>query len=375
MQVLKNGKMVQFSRLVKYYRDEFRKNSLVKLITDDHISVLSAYIAWMECKGSLAIISPLMPQTQLKLLEDQISKAELDQNILFHTSGTTGTPKLVIRDKEFMTNNSENSKSLFGFDKDTGFANILPAPTAGFVHMIVSALYSTDSTLILSNRSNLKEDLSDPRSTLTVLVPAVVNMLKQQKADLPFKELERVVVGGSPFLDFQCKYLFDRGANKICHAYGSTENGAPILTRTTTYYDDTSTWLEINDKCLFKQGELIYNGNYTGDVFEQKHNLIKFVGRNNDIIKMNGYMTNLFNIETEVEALYPNVEALVSVESKMGRDYLLLRYAGGDDINLKKLQEVLKDRLPPCNIPAKCLKVDKIPRNILNKKIRHENSF
>jgi hypothetical protein len=57
------------------------------------------------------------------------------------------------------------------------------------------------------------------------------------------------------------------------------------------------------------------------------------------------------------------------VRHSHGSDWIELRYTGNEP-DKNRMKEVLKDLLPDCNIPRKYTRVEEIPVNALNKKIR-----
>lgn len=370
MKILKNNKTINILAKVAEYKKLLSEKKIVKLYSDDHIVVLSAFIAWLESSGNLAIIHPSLPTQQIKNLENQLDKIELNNEIVFHTSGTTSQPKIIKQSKEFIENLVNNKKHLTGWNAETGFLNILPAATSGFVHIVAASTYFTDSTIILSDKKNLYDDICSDRSTLTILVPNVIDQLKSSGSRLPLDLLERVCIGASPFTDQQSKWLFGQKTNKISHIYGTTETGSPILGRTDTKYNEKNTWLTTDKHCVLEEGELIYKGHRTGDLFIKQGKEIKFLGRTNDIVTINGYQSNLLVIEQAIESLYGITECEAVPRNLNGTDYIELVYASNLTINKNEAKQKLKPILPECNIPVKYTKTNQINRNQWGKKVR-----
>lgn len=371
MKVYRNDKIQKLKENIVNYKSLLKSQKIVRLISSDHEEVISAVTAWFEVGGNLAIINPLLPEMQLKHLQYKFNELDCENSIIFHTSGTTGMPKTVVQDRKFILKTAERCRDITGFNKDTCWVNVIPAATSGFVHIVVANLYLQDASVILADRSTLVNDFSNSNANNTLVIPGLIDLINASKINIPFENLSRICVGGSPFLDKHARYLFSNGANEVCHCYGTTETGSPILSKRSLEYNDDTTFLEINEECSFEGEELIFEEHKTGDLFNRKGNLIQFKGRNNDIVKMNGYMTNLFLIEKEVEKLFDGIDTLAIVKKRLGTEFIELLHTGTKEIIRKDIEGDLEKIIPPCNIPLKLTKVAKIPRNSMNKKIRH----
>jgi acyl-coenzyme A synthetase/AMP-(fatty) acid ligase len=173
--------------------------------------------------------------------------------------------------------------------------------------------------------------------------------------------------------------------------YGATEIGSPILNRATTYPDNFVEYLEmsdtINNQFKIVDDELYVRGqsvcvNYkdfsheddwfkTNDLWEQEGNLIKFIGRSNDIVKINGYQCSLLLIESLIEDKTNLGESLAIPRNLMGSDYIEVAYTNKDaNIDKKELSKMLEIYLQDCNIPRKYTYVESLPKTSLGKKIR-----
>jgi len=370
----KNLSAIDLSEKIKHYLKFLKYNDICILNTSDHIEILSAFAAWLESDtGSIAFLNPLLPEKQINYLKKQIHQQTIKSSIVFHTSGTTGMPKLVIRGKDFMQDQAYNAKYHAELDEKTFFANVVPGSTGGFMHIIASSWYFNNMNILLSSKEDLSKDLLNPEINSTLIVPGLCDWYKKNNIELPLTNLKSINTGSSAFYKSHAEFLFDNGAYKINHIYGSTEIGAPVLSKSSNCINEQINYLEINDRCKFTENnELIYNGMHTGDIFiKRDNNQIEFVGRNNDIVKLNGYFGNLLQIEKEIEELYPNTETLAIKRTANGSDYIELMYSGSLQIKRNDLKLLLQDKLPKCNIPLKCSKVDEIPKNPSNKKVRH----
>jgi len=368
MQILKNGQVISPNK-VNDFKIRLRSESYVTLESMDHLEHISAYLAWKEVGGNIFVKSPLLPKLQKEHLDRELSKLQLENNIVFHTSGTTGYPKLVVQDETFINNTESLSTKILGWHKDTRYLNILPAFTTGFWHIILPAFIKNDATLILSSRETLTMDFSH-KPNLTIFVPGIIDQLKSRNIKLPLQIFEQVMCGASQVLPRHAKFCFDNGCNVFHHIYGSTEIGSPVLSHMSCEMNYNVNCLHPTNKVEIIDGELIYNGISTGDLFDKVDGMIRFKGRTNDLVKINGYMCSLLLIENILEELNYLGETLATVKNKMGTDYVELYYTEGNP-DVTYIKEKLLPLVPECAIPLKYSKVESIPKNTLNKKIRY----
>ena len=91
---------VQHLTSVNYYKKKLRSEYVVTVKSLDHLEHISAYLAWAEVGGNIFVKSPLLPTLQAAHVDEEIKNLTLENNVVFHTSGTTGSPKLVVQSKQ-----------------------------------------------------------------------------------------------------------------------------------------------------------------------------------------------------------------------------------------------------------------------------------
>lgn len=388
MIIIDNGLSVNFNEIVKKYKNELRTKKTILLSTLDHVEHLSAYMAWREVGGNILIQSPLAPKLHKDYFAEILPTLDYENTIFMPTSGTTSIPKIVANDMGYYDIVANISKDWLGWNKDSVFMNFVPAPTSGFWHAFMPAVVDTDSKIIIGQKETLQIDLFTDASHI-VMVPAMVDMLRIRKLDVNFAKYDTVAVGSAQVLDRHVEYVFDNGCKEFTHLYGITEGGVPTLRNKTSSPSIDSRCLqhtnEYGIETRLENGELLIKGSTlcnnieelgaqdgwyrTGDLFEEVGDKIMFVGRTNDIVKINGYKANLLVIENTIEELTDIEECVAIVCNRLGSDYVELQYVG-EIGNTSKLVNQLSVLLPPCNIPKRFIKIDKVPRNTLNKKIR-----
>ena len=338
------------------------------LCSVDHYEHISAYKNWKENGGDVAIISPWLPKKQQDYLIEKFNQAEKNNNIFMHTSGTTGMPKLIkFTHADFERIRKKSDKSI-GWNENTRFLNLLPAFTSGFWHIVIPSAIEHNSEIIFSSKETIKEGLKQkPNEVITVA--GMLDQLRINQIPFPFEMFNKICCGASQILDRHVDYVFDNGGKAFNNLYGATEIGSPVLSNLTYKKSEYSKWLTADELCEFDNGELIYNGHRTGDKFIVDGNMIKYAGRTNDIVKINGYTCNLLDIENIIEEHIGQGMALAIPKNKMGTDYIEVEYTHGT-IDQSKLKTILLENIPSCNVPKKYTKVENIKLNALNKKIR-----
>jgi len=391
MKVLHFGKEVDISAHIHHAETLLLREHVYLLKTSSHIEHIAAYVAWTRVGGNIFLMSPFLPKDQVTALEDQLKKYKYTNSICFHTSGTTGTPKLVVHKRHQLEQARKMSTAVLGWDSDTKFLNFLPPFTSGFWNIVIPSLVYHDCEIVLGSRETIAEDLKQ-NTNLTVIVPAMLDMMRIHNIEADFSKFKRVGSGSSAVLPRHVEFIFKNKANRFTHMYGTTEIGVPILSRDSNSFNDFSTYLEINangdnqtmlvDNELYVKGESLceniedfsnVDGWFkTNDIFVRDGDLIKFAGRNNDIVKINGYQANLLLIENTLEDKFNLGDTLAVVKNSMGVDYVELFYTNDSaTIDKNEIHKSTSNILPECNIPRKYTHVDSIPRNSMGKKIRN----
>ena len=115
----------------------------------------------------------------------------------------------------------------------------------------------------------------------------------------------------------------------------------------------------------------IVNGYKTGDIVKINNNLeIEFIGRNDDIVKVNGgYLVALNEVEKRVSSLLGDtIESYcVAVPYKNSKAIVLFVHNNEKTISLTHIKMYLKENLSFYMQPKKIVEIDEIPRNTSGK--------
>lgn len=371
MKIFRDGSYLDYAVIVSKYKQQL-KNETVIIESLDHIDHIALYIAWMEVGGRILVRAPMLPSKQKEELDKQLAEQTINDCVFLHTSGTTGSPKLVSFNTNDFKRITKKSEQHLDWSSKTSWLNFIPPFTSGFWHIVLPAIVKHNCKIVLSNKQTLKDDFQTDVNA-TIFIPGLIDQFRIAELKLPLEKFNIVASGASQLLPRHAKYIFDNGCTSFNHIYGSTEIGSPVLGHRTSEYDDTSCYLELDKNSKIIDDELIYNGTATADLFEIKKyvgsGLVQFKGRSNDIVKVNGYQCSLLLIENHLEEMGYG-DCLAVPKHKAGSDYIELMHTEGDP-DKDVIKEMLVPYLPPCNIPLKYSKIDSVPRNSLNKKIRN----
>lgn len=387
MKIVKSDNNIFIEQLLKRKELLLKEHKLLILDSMDHADHIATYIAWKNVGGNIFVVNPGLPEVHRNTLLDKLNKLKLDNNIVFHTSGSTGIPKLVIHSETQMLQAQKASENAIGWSNNTNWLNLIPAPTSGFWHIVIPALYYNNSNIVLGSPQTLAQDI-EQQVNEAVFVPGLIDMLVSKGINLSLGKFNKISVGASQVQKRHAEYVFTNGCQTFNHLYGTTEICSPVLHRQTTSVDDKPEYLSLRALCdnsyRIQNNELQMKGKSlcsnvqdfdheddwyrTNDLWEQQNNLIRFIGRANDVVKVNGCQCSLLEIENTIENNFDLGDCLAVPQQTMGIEYIELQHTSGEVP--KDIKNILEDFLPSYAIPRKFLKVEKLDRTNLGKKIR-----
>jgi acyl-CoA synthetase (AMP-forming)/AMP-acid ligase II len=387
-----NQQTVDLTQHCRRAEKQLQDNQVYTLCSNDYLEHVAAYLVWLNQGGNIFVKAPGLPTDQDQHVTHSLSQQKLRNAVIFHTSGTTGFPKLVINHRQQIEQACEMSTQALNWNSQTNFLNFIPPYTTGFWHIIIPAAVAHNSTLTIGSKENAVADINHSGCNTTILVPGLIDRLRTAKTWVDLSGYLVVGVGASQVTSQHANYVFEHGAQSMAHLYGASEICSPILSRITRALGDHNEWIDFNahgqNQIRIVDGELWVQGrsvcsNYTdfdhdqewfrtGDLWQCQGDLLRFVGRNNDMVKMNGFKTNLLLIENVIEEKTDLGECLAVPRQTVGVDWIELFYTNSTaQIDRKKIQQKLGVTLSKCNIPKKYTLVDQIAKNNLGKKIRH----
>lgn len=389
MQIIRDGDRVDISELVRHAKTQLLSDRIYVIDSNDHCKHIAAYIAWNEVGGNIFVKSPLLSQVQQFELDRKLAQVNVSNSVILHTSGTSGIPRLVVHTKKQFEQALTMGTKAMSWDENTRFLNFIPACTSGFWHIMIPPLVETNITMVLGDRKTMHSDLQKDVNSI-ILIPNVLDYFISSKNILDLKRFNTVGCGASKVTSKHAQFLFDSGAKRFVHLYGMTETCSPLLMRENFGMDGYSEYLELKpisdnnfklvDNELYISGESLCE-NYTdfdhdgiwfktGDLWEKEGDLIRFVGRKNEVVKINGHKISLVSIENVAEEHTDLGETLACVENTLGIDFVNLYHTNKIPIDKNKLKSIFGKYLSKHVIPRKYTHIDEIPRTSLGKKHR-----
>jgi acyl-coenzyme A synthetase/AMP-(fatty) acid ligase len=388
--VFRPSQITGLSYTVSEIKNQLRLGKLIVVESTQYQEHIVAYMSWLEQPGRILICSPLLPEIQRQHLKEQ-ANAYVAHNdvIMFHTSGTTGMPKLIVHTRDSMAHIKQMSQSVFQWDRDCVHVTVIPAMTSAFWHIILPSLVEKDFKLLLSSKNTFKNDIGNG-GPVCLVVPNLLDILIASKVKIDLSGYRKILAGGSQVNSCHAEYVLTNGCQWFDHGFGTTETGSPLLSREMcnsefgnytsltgvagmqTKLEDGELWVSGPSLCANYKDLSHHNSWYrTGDYWETgPQGLVKFLGRKDDFVKLNGYRANLNDIEYYFSSQGLG-ECLAVPQNKLGIDWIELWHTSPVP---KKILEELKNKsqkiMIPCCVPRKFKKVDELPKTALGKRQR-----
>lgn len=372
------------------------------LITDTKVTVDSCKILSLESLCNYKVSN-----------DDSYLTPSKKEEVCFYlcTSGSTGKPKCVphtLKDMEFCAStfnrtadNLKNTDIVYSVSKIPfafGFGNSMYLPF--FMHCAVFISNTSDLVQILHNIEEVKPtvlfgvptiytgliNLLDKRKiennnlrlaiSCGEVLPKIVGEQWEEKVHIPLLE-------GMGTTEFLYTFLINTPQK---NKYGST--GQLIDGFEATIIDDNFNELKIGEiGNLYVKGNsltkgyknnraassFVNGGMLTGDLFlKDKDNYFWYIGRQNNVFKLNGKWVKAETIENELLKLPFVKETMVRAEFTNKNTTFLSAYMVIDEnkitnITKRKLKNFLRKKLPHSNVPKFYFIVEKIPKGITGK--------
>jgi acyl-coenzyme A synthetase/AMP-(fatty) acid ligase len=393
MKLICNNQLCSIAEKVTQYKKELKNNRIFTICSLDPLDHIACYVAWKEVGGNILVKSPFLPKQQSEYVDQKIKTYEYENSINFLTSGTTGIPKIIVNTKKQLESIVKLSKDAYNCNSSTSMLCVqIPPFVSGFWHMFILPLVEYDSKMVYTTKETLLQDINQQDANLSFFVTSFLNQLRISNVKIDFSKFDMVATGASQVSENISKYVFDQGGKCFNHCFGATESGTPILNKLSYAGDKFTEYLEIKPNSINSEFKLVddelwiksssicenihecsHSGDWlkTGDLWEQNGDLIKFIGRSNEVLKIDGYKTSLLLIERITEEYSDLGETLAKVNVKWGGEYIELFYTNKNSvIDKNKLKSIFEPFLPKYSIPRKYTYIESIPKTALGKKIR-----
>ena len=328
---------------------------------------------------------------------------------IIYTSGTTGKPKGVIIKHKNIVNTLLWRKNLYKFNKNTTVFQIPSFSFDSSVEDIFTPLISGGKLVLPSTPkvdiNKMCEDIKKYNVTNFLVVPSLYKILLKEKHEY-LKNMKIVTIAGEDFNDLLVKEHFEKLPKvRLINEYGPTENSV-----CSTFYElkhnDTDIFIGkpiSNCKCyclndnlkpfpvgvpgeLYVSGPGVsegylnmpektkerfidnpFGGKYklykTGDLVEyHSYGNLKFIGRNDNQIKLHGFRIELKEIEQAIIKNPDILDVLVTKKIDLTNKPILVAYiiTSKKNYDTNILRKNIQDVLPQYMVPQ-IVKIDKFP--------------
>jgi acyl-coenzyme A synthetase/AMP-(fatty) acid ligase len=258
--------------LVDGYRAKLKEYPMVVVDSPEHIEHVAAYQAWLEVGGNVMVLNHALDQnTKIELLSKANKKAlHVKDKLFFHTTGTTGFPKLVVHGVK-QNEYSASSKHLTVNDTDKiYFLNLLPAASIGFWFVAMAPIFKNDGEISFITQKTLV-DINKYPNNCAVFPPSVIQAFLANNVTPDLSKFNLVICGASKVEQKHIDALYSWGVPWVRNLYGSTECGVPVLYTEHKVVDEATNAYKFNlaHLKLSSTNELLVSGDSVCDNHEE----------------------------------------------------------------------------------------------------------
>lgn len=298
-----------------------------------------------------------------------------EESIKARTSGSTGEPKTIFLEKEFVAESARRTIDYFGLKESTRLHSCVGADFIGGKMMAVRALIANSEFSWEKPSNQPLKELIDSESPITIdllaVVPSQMLFLLDNLENLP--KISNIIIGGSAIHPgLRCR-IAESGLNAY-ETYGMTETASHIALR--KIEKETTPFKLLpgiriskdNEDCLkitFADGREIQT-NDIAQIIDGNSFFIK--GRRDHIIVSGGKKINPFDIEARISSIIPSPFYVCGIpDEKWGEKLVLVTECPIKDTD--NLKSEMRKVLESWELPKEIISVKKLPRTE-NGKIR-----
>ena len=283
-----------------------------------------------------------------------------DRCIEAHTSGSTGLPKMIFLDKEFVRASAIRTNSFYGLSSESRLHTCVSPDFIGGKMMAVRAI-ECGGHLTWETPSNrpLQALNSDETIDLLAIVPSQMVHILDNIGMMP--ELRNIIIGGSP-IDKRLRNRIIESELSAYETYGMTETASHIALRKIKQEYDWFATLPGISVDLDERSCLVINFTtgkrfVTNDLASVRgNNEFRIEGRYDYIIISGGRKINPFDIESRISELISCPYVVTSIpDEKWGNMVVLKIECGKGDIDEDKLQDGLQRELRSWEMPKRIM--------------------
>lgn len=307
--------------------------------------------------------------------------------IAARTSGSTGEPKNIMLDKEFVRQSALRTNSFFCITKDSLLHSCVAADYIGGKMMAVrSEMAGCNFTWEKPSNRPLKDINADERIDLLAVVPSQMIHILDNLDKMP--AIEAVIIGGSAINPILYQRICESGLNAY-ETYGMTETASHVALRKIVSSEGVGDsgeiafpeWFETLDGISVEKNEkgcLVINfdsgqkfiTNDLAEVRDRSH--FKITGRYDHIILTGGKKVNPYEVEKKLSPFIGSPFVVSSVpDYKWGNAVVIKVEDGGKGNDDDELMLRMRKILQPHEMPKAILHVKALLRTPNGKILRN----
>ena len=295
--------------------------------------------------------------------------------IIALTSGSTGQPKEIRLNKDFVERSAERTNRFFSIGCNSRLHSCVSPDFIGGKMMAVRAEIGK-CRLTWENPSNepLKDQDRGEKIDLLSVVPSQMIYILEHLESLP--DLGAVIIGGGKIPNELRERIAASGINAY-ESYGMTETASHIALRKVEnqeipFHTIEGISVECDErKCLkikFDSGE-VFITNDLAEAYSGQEFIIK--GRIDNIINSGGKKVSPEEIENKISSLISSPFMIKGeTDSKWGERIVLVIEGEKNDFDIEVLHKEIQRLLPRWQVPKQIKIIDKLPRTKNGKLIR-----
>lgn len=293
-----------------------------------------------------------------------------------HTSGSTGIPKKILLDKNFVISSAKRTNRFFNISSLSHLHSCISPDFIGGKMMAVRA-YVANALLTWESPSNkpLQHIDKDENLDLVAVVPPQMEYIIENPGNLP--HIGAIIIGGAPISKGLRHKIAESGLNAF-ETYGMTETASHIALRKVTRnelpfitFDDIKVSVNEN-QCLainFRDGGIIQTNDIAEIVSESEFFII---GRNDNVIITGGKKVNPLELENKIGEVFKDLKFIVSgfPDEKWGEKIILIIEKKNLNYSKEYILEKCRGFLPGWQVPKEIVTVKELPKTSNGKLLR-----
>ena len=295
--------------------------------------------------------------------------------IIAKTSGSTGSPKEIKLQKEFVGASAMRTNCFFSLGEGSRLYSCVSPDYIGGKMMAVRAVLGGCS-LAWETPSNEPLCEVDPWEEIDLLavVPSQMHHIVSNLSRLP--KIRNIIVGGSAIPEILWSRISESGLNAY-ETYGMTETASHIALRKILKKKEPFTLLpgidiETDSESCLKikfSNDFIIQTNDIAEIISKNQFYIK--GRRDNIIISGGKKINPFELENKISKYISSSFYLTGYpDEKWGEILVLVIEGNKSDFDCTQLKEYLSEELERWQLPKKILFSSSLNRTVNGKLLR-----